>query len=277
MLGSIPAWAGEPPSQVLTGLGTAIGVYPRVGGGTAHHYSGLPVSDPTVYPRVGGGTWAHSKSGKGITKRVYPRVGGGTIARATMSSRTRVYPRVGGGTYRPEFRRYGHRVYPRVGGGTKVGWDCVRRSIPAWAGEPLHAKAPYPARSIPAWAGEPVSTTEETTPVAYGLSPRGRGNPARCHPKPTVVMGLSPRGRGNHRWARQDRGLCRVYPRVGGGTERGSSFDHVGRGLSPRGRGNPNRMVPSADPIGSIPAWAGEPPLGKYWPTYIITSFASGT
>ena len=81
--------------------------------------------------------------------------------------------------------RYPLGVYPRVGGGTaslsqsrKSG--SRRRSIPAWAGEPLASRCRRVmalCRSIPAWAGEPGNT---------------------CHPSG---------------W-----GVHEVYPRVGGGT-----------------------------------------------------------
>ena len=52
--------------------------------------------------------------------------------------------------------------------------------------------------------------------------------------------------------------MLRVYPRVGGGNERG--LWHIGqqRGLSPRGRGK-RYPGPGCPPAGrSIPAWAGE-------------------
>ena len=51
----------------------------------------------------------------------------------------------------------------------------------------------------------------------------------------------------------------KVYPRVGGGTP--SFLMDLARrlGLSPRGRGNPQLQGASPAPLGSIPAWAGEP------------------
>ena len=97
--------------------------------------------------------------------------------------------------------------------------------------------------------------------------------------------GLSPRGRGN----RRPPGVCRrdvrsipawageppvtnsipqhptVYPRVGGGTCPGFPWSAAQRGLSPRGRGNQKPPVRTATPIGSIPAWAGEPPAKLCW------------
>ena len=111
-----------------------------------------------------------------------------------------------------------------------------------------------------------------------GLSPRGRGTVDGGRRKQRVE-GLSPRGRGNQtlagslrrckrsipawagepsRW-RTMSPLCRVYPRVGGGTK--SLAHHVTTlpGLSPRGRGNQFGDLWAAKTRRSIPAWAGEP------------------
>ena len=92
-------------------------------------------------------------------------------------------------------------------------------------------------RSIPAWAGEP--------PLGLSVSGRPRSIPAwagepASHPSLSVVIA--------------------VYPRVGGGTACAARFIQPNAGLSPRGRGNlVIRLSRDAD-IGSIPAWAGEPP-----------------
>ena len=91
-----------------------------------------------------------------------------------------------------------------------------------------------------------------------GLSPRVRGNraflphqagqgwsiPACAGEPPAVPGGAAPRP---------------VYPRVCGGTfiRRGSCINQLG--LSPRVRGNLPRMQVSPEPVGSIPACAGEP------------------
>ena len=94
-----------------------------------------------------------------------------------------------------------------------------------------------------------------------------------------LVNGLSPRGRGNHidnlegrqyersipAWAGEPT-TCgcsqhskTVYPRVGGGTAPYVKVALAELGLSPRGRGNPFLEALKQCPIGSIPAWAGEP------------------
>ena len=50
-----------------------------------------------------------------------------------------------------------------------------------------------------------------------------------------------------------------VYPRVCGGAYDGASFRHKGQGLSPRVRGSPLPRRCTCEPVGSIPACAGEP------------------
>ena len=161
----------------------------------------------------------------------------------------------------------------------------------------------YPrAGSIPARAGEPPCLSEGAQERGNprrdrarlhrvgpsGLSPRGRGNLERRHPRwglsprrGRLGKGLSPRGRGNHkpgvftrvyragggtrsqsgqvgscRYPRAGGGTVWVYPRAGGGT----TFLPAQRShLSPRGRGN------AAGERRSIPARAGEPhqPAGR--------------
>ena len=134
-----------------------------------------------------------------------------------------------------------------------------------------------PDRSIPAWAGEPGRTRGRWgQPAVY---PRVGGGTLEAWSRSTTLEGLSPRGRGNTvigpdgyphdrsipAWAGEPRlrprrdCRCRVYPRVGGGTERRRhGVQHV-RGLSPRGRGNPAWATISCARLRSIPAWAGEP------------------
>ena len=51
----------------------------------------------------------------------------------------------------------------------------------------------------------------------------------------------------------------RVYPRAGGGTQRYSDWAYRDEGLSPRRRGNRHFDFPAPEPVGSIPAQAGEP------------------
>ena len=134
LVGSIPAWAGEP--LIWTGSYPGSRVYPRVGGGTP--IAGVQgeltkgLSPRGRGNRRGGNgsgallgsipAWAGEpwRSGGGIPARwVYPRVGGGTasklapsLMRAGLSPRGRGNRRGGAGEPAP------NKVYPRVGGGT---------------------------------------------------------------------------------------------------------------------------------------------------------------
>ena len=54
---------------------------------------------------------------------------------------------------------------------------------------------------------------------------------------------------------------CWVYPRVGGATPVVNRREPRIAGLSPRGRGNRSRNLPRYTNYGSIPAWAGQPPV----------------
>ena len=71
-----------------------------------------------------------------------------------------------------------------------------------------------------------------------GLSPRGRGNHHR--PEPALLLpGSIPAWAGQPPQRGPSAGLCTVYPRVGGATQRRLNMGIPGLGLSPRGRGNP--------------------------------------
>ena len=235
--GLSPRGRGNPLSyRVLNAAGSR--VYPRVGGGTSlDPWPRYPQDIIGVYPRVGGGTSMTHERGIPLPG-VYPRVGGGT-PNALFQHVTGSIPAWAGEPGTPATKR----VYPRVGGGT---FTCARRpdegSIPAWAGEPAPHNEPGRWRVYPRVGGG-TPDTHHISPIADGLSPRGRGNPVRIlvlGPTPST-WGLSPRGRGNPGWR--------------GYRDRRSSV-----GLSPRGRGNPWRMdmpYPEARQR-SIPAWAGE-------------------
>ena len=119
-------------------------------------------------------------------------------------------------------------------------------------------------RSIPACAGEPATITAPAT-GAGGLSPRVRGN--------HVLGGVAAAGLGSipacagepdsSRFASQRRG---VYPRVCGGTWPKSGPQNCPLGLSPRVRGNRVTKLVNGQRNRSIPACAGEPPLGSCRP-----------
>ena len=91
-------------------------------------------------------------------------------------------------------------------------------------------------RSIPACAGEPCCSR-------------------RCQPQCAVY----PRVCGEPRIAERLSHASRVYPRVCGGTRFVVLFQEYLKGLSPRVRGNQSPLYIRPNPIGSIPACAGEP------------------
>ena len=136
----------------------------------------------------------------------------------------------------------------------------------------------WPPRSIPAYAGEPVAFcaaaqhcqvyprvcggTGPTTPAgrpAGGLSPRMRGNPLGGIGR-GYIAGSIPAYAGEPRCIGRWTDYRQVYPRVCGGTRCSTIYHLTIVGLSPRMRGNPAAVTLLCVAIGSIPAYAGEPP-----------------
>ena len=154
-------------------------------------------------------------------------------------------------------------VYPRVGGATHP--DCEECQAttglsPRGRGNPIPATSErFIRRSIPAWAGQPATSPDlRSAPEVYprvggatvngsgcktrymGLSPRGRGNPLtkqRC----CLCLRSIPAWAGQPHAARQCVRPQRVYPRVGGATAIRAPVNIRHHGLSPRGRGNRRR------------------------------------
>ena len=103
---------------------------------------------------------------------------------------------------------------------------------------------------------------DEPECYAEGLSPRVRGNPYRW-PVVRIGCGSIPACAGEPvACAISDQGPS-VYPRVCGGTYRIAYCCRDGDGLSPRVRGNPVFPLLVGAHRRSIPACAGEPPLGR--------------
>ena len=257
-LGSIPAWAGEPGSWA-----TAPGcrrVYPRVGGGAACHS-------------------AITGSGRGLS----PRGRGSRFPSALPAPGSGSIPAWAGEPDLHGASQFQNRVYPRVGGGAGVGdplLEPVEGLSPRGRGSrPSGIRNPVRHGSIPAWAGEPRITRR-----GFGSSrvyPRVGGGAANRAARGRYAKGLSPRGRGSphHRtgrvfrrgsipaWAGEPsrgcarRSRARVYPRVGGGARQDGRCGRFVMGLSPRGRGSRGRVRERLPPLGSIPAWAGEPAI----------------
>ena len=236
-LGSIPAWAGEPGTR--SGPKRASTVYPRVGGGTTYQ----------------GGADDHVQG-------LSPRGRGNRQTACTRFRRNRSIPAWAGEPLVLYYRTDMKQVYPRVGGGTMNSWansHCLWGLSPRGRGNRVDRYGPVLASgSIPAWAGEPpqpgaivhsewvyprvgggTASTRAALAQDVGLSPRGRGNLALTL-KDTEVDGSIPAWAGEPRRPRGTRTGTPVYPRVGGGTEKGENARCVLKG--------------------SIPAWAGEPP-----------------
>ena len=134
------------------------------------------------------------------------------------------------------------------------------RSIPAWAGQPVTVSPGIVISKVYPRVGGATIIPMTRNPTKQGLSPRGRGN-----------LGPSARPSRRHRsipaWAGQPHGHCCgrrrpwVYPRVGGATLLITGGAESRGGLSPRGRGNRCCFEAATAHTGSIPAWAGQPPL----------------
>ena len=132
-------------------------------------------------------------------------------------------------------------------------------SIPACAGEPIarHHQT-NPPKVYPRVCGGTVDKMY-TLPDIPGLSPRMRGN------RLELLVGLPRHGSipayaGEPGTAAGGGRQPEVYPRVCGGTRQGKEGKWNIRGLSPRMRGNPVVAQRACAGIGSIPAYAGEPP-----------------
>ena len=236
--GSIPAWAGNP--AVTAGPVAGLPVYPRVGG--------EPVAKPDIVaprpglsPRGRGTHWLLTSSTSG--RRSIPAWAGNPFLSPCGWGCGRVYPRVGGEPLgSPDDINGRYMVYPRVGGEPQEGMRYVMSQVglsPRGRGTPgeAHAAADN-RRSIPAWAGNPLRMgSVMTRPQVY---PRVGGEPLTCTSIGWTFRGLSPRGRGTQGEANGNfsaRGSIpawagnpppspraasqpRVYPRVGGEPKR---------------------------------------------------------
>ena len=172
---SIPACAGEPIPERW--CATAIGVYPRVcgGTGTAAH---IGTSTYGLSPRVRGN---HQRArADRPPRRSIPACAGEPVSHHPRGFLGKVYPRVCGGTTRAVLTglaRIG--LSPRVRGNpSKRSTSTTRQgSIPACAGEPpLTGRSRVGKQVYPRVCG---GTQMPVNPAACppGLSPRVRGNP----------------------------------------------------------------------------------------------------
>ena len=254
--GSIPACAGEPPTNSLA------------------------MAKPRVYPRVCGGT-PRAPRGNLTFWGLSPRVRGNRRRGDVQPALAGSIPACAGEPSPSSTRAPAWRVYPRVCGGTRSSSMAGSRSMglsPRVRGN--HSRSPksdFCPGSIPACAGEP--RRRATTSSMRRVYPRVCGGTDVSAIKMSAWPGLSPRVRGNHvgRAVRQAVGgsipACageptkggtrasqgRVYPRVCGGTVELLALALAGAGLSPRVRGNRAAVPILVTVIGSIPACAGEP------------------
>ncbi len=217
--GSIPACAGEPTPAAHQR--SQRGVYPRVCGGTllrirheasasglsprvrGNHFNlGASAPPDGSIPACAGEPWAAvvSRAGTGV----YPRVCGGTASiRTPLVWIPGLSPRVRGNPHGPRAR-----------------WQALG-SIPACAGEPPGAgNGRGPERGYPRVGGGPTWGRYRQS-TSEGLSPRVRGNP---WPGQTYRgrPGSIPACAGEPLPSPQRRSGRWVYPRVCGGTARGS-------------------------------------------------------
>ena len=256
---SIPARAGEPASAGT--VESWASVYPRACGGTRRSWAPR-LGQMGLSPRVRGNRARPSQAGRGGGS--IPARAGEPTSWSCPPSAAPVYPRACGGTLltvRGSELQAG--LSPRVRGNHAV----------ASVGSSLLG-------SIPARAGEPGSATGATATLT--VYPRACGGTPKTRPAPVMPPGLSPRVRGNPSPEEQvdarDRSIparagepCSaslspasptVYPRACGGTRLPRWRYARQWGLSPRVRGNQDAPPVVQAEDGSIPARAGEPPLG---------------
>ena len=132
---STPAWAGQPFG--LLPVPAVCQVYPRVGGATST--ATITGSSPYGLPPRGRGN-PPRKAISTVNPRSTPAWAGQPTSATGCSSSEKVYPRVGGATSSSENSSRPFAGLPPRGRGNlfeSVGGTIVRRSTPAWAGQPL--------------------------------------------------------------------------------------------------------------------------------------------
>ena len=153
-----------------------------------------------VYPRVGGATapWLPGiYPGSGLS----PRGRGNPQPYPCRPDRLRSIPAWAGQPGCGTIWTFGWAVYPRVGGATCTPQqvkDGLAGLSPRGRGNRGQAgRSTPPRRSIPAWAGQPVTIRASLKP--WPVYPRVGGATLACPSQSQLQSGLSPRGRGNRR------------------------------------------------------------------------------
>ena len=255
-LRSIPAGAGEPcPAYPVPHSGR---VDPRGCGGAAAINEAM-ASKCGRSPRVRGSH--RSERGSVCVMGSIPAGAGEPRLAAARVVEERVDPRGCGGAPSPyPFSSPCRGRSPRVRGSRcdPAFQAAPEGSIPAGAGEP---SCPTPRRPRswvdPRGCGGAIELIDDDD-LNVGRSPRVRGSLHALHRR-ALTLGSIPAGAGEptarsglipRRW---------VDPRGCGGAGCVPSLKTIGKGRSPRVRGSPADPALSSDPLGSIPAGAGEP------------------
>ncbi len=149
---------------------------------------------------------------------------------------------------------------PRVRGNRmdRGGYNVIKRSIPAGAGEPPPTPSTGMRMSVYPRGCGGTAMPRFSISFRNGLSPRVRGNRSDA-PRSSNTSGSIPAGAGEPGPLRPWGGPPAVYPRGCGGTYSIGDLDTQLYGLSPRVRGNPAPGAGMVGHRGSIPAGAGEP------------------
>ena len=193
--GSIPAWAGQPPSP-SNGRHWKKGLSPRGRGNLEQLGDGR--GGWSVYPRVGGAT-ADDGQGAPFGDGLSPRGRGNLSDSVAVWTATGSIPAWAGQPRKTRRDSRSHGVYPRVGGATPK----LRAYPPPGRGLSPRGRGnrspsseyEYSVGSIPAWAGQPVAHLPGVG--APGVYPRVGGATFPGPPRACRGTGLSPRGRGN--------------------------------------------------------------------------------
>ena len=191
-----------------------------------------------------------------------PAWAGNPSARGLPGPPPPVYPRVGGEPARDIIRLQDKEGLSPRGRGTPqrtMSQSCQGRSIPAWAGNPPGNRNLFPKRRVyPRVGGEPGPGTP-CRPRTTGLSPRGRGTHRDLHHL-VHRLGSIPAWAGNPSPAGTGPGCWTVYPRVGGEPQV-QQLHLPPAEVYPRvGGGTQVQALIDDIHVGSIPAWAGNPP-----------------
>ncbi len=253
---SIPAPAGEPDFE--THAGDVFEVYPRACGGTAGTSMSV-LGFPGLSPRLRGNL--KEQANRKVQHRSIPAPAGEPKVNVVVVLVIQVYPRACGGTiYQLDMWWLPVGLSPRLRGNPHHFKDyrSVPRSIPAPAGEPVPFPPCIPPSPVYPRACGGTYRTLRNRPKPVGLSPRLRGN----LPHEFLFYlcpGSIPAPAGEPPAEPRLTTRSRVYPRACGGTRSLVSLSRRALGLSPRLRGNHSHESVHDQPVGSIPAPAGEP------------------